>query len=40
MKYVLLFVEPEEFAHDVEAMGPARDRRREERNRSAIAKTA
>ena len=41
MKYVLLFVDTEEFARELEAMGPARDRRREERgNRCAIAKTA
>jgi hypothetical protein len=30
MKYVLLFVDTEEFARDLEAMGPARVRHREE----------
>jgi hypothetical protein len=30
MKHVLLFVDTKEFARDLEAMGPARDRRRQE----------
>jgi hypothetical protein len=39
MKCVLLFVDTEEFVRDLEAMGPVRDRRREE-IRCAMAKTA